>query len=256
MHYFETENINKGEAKMEYEMKAGDIYKHFKGNRYEIVAVAQDCEDGSPQVVYKALYPPYTIYVRPYHEFVEELDKAKYPKAEQKHRFEKETAVAGERKFFGNLPGLGKTEGEASETTKATEPVRIPESVKTAEPARAPETGRSRVIDPNAVSDEKTESTAGARAEQPRLDDRTESGRISVERKVDKNLLLFLNGNTFEEQIAVLKEMRGRISEEMFAVMFASLDFPMPNGDEDSRYNALMKRLETMHEFDGKRFRI
>lgn len=239
MHYFEAENNIKGEAKMEYEMKAGDIYKHFKGNRYEIVAVAQDCEDGSPQVVYKALYPPYTIYVRPYHEFVEELDKTKYPKAEQTHRFEKEQAVAGERKFFGNLPGLGKAEsGEA------------PVAAKTSE------SSRSRVIDPNAVSDAKFESAAEVRTEQPAPDNKTESGRISIERKVDKNLLLFLNGNTFEEQIAVLKEMRGKISEEMFAVMFASLDFPMPNGDEDSRYNALMKRLETMHEFDGKRFRI
>ncbi len=95
---------------MEYEMKAGDIYRHFKGNRYEIVAVAEDCEDGSPQVVYKALYPPYKIYVRPYFDFVEELDRNKYPRAEQKHRFEKEEKTAGERKYFGNLPGLGEDE--------------------------------------------------------------------------------------------------------------------------------------------------
>ena len=208
---------------MEYEMKAGDIYRHFKGNRYEIVAVAEDCEDGSPQVVYKALYPPYKIYVRPYFDFVEELDRNKYPRAEQKHRFEKEEKTAGERKYFGNLPGLG--EDEKTENTIFSEQTESeqPETVK-------PE---------------------------PEKPDRyTESGRISVERKVDQKLLLFLNGNTFEEQIAVLKEMRGKITDEMFAVMFASLDFPMPNGDEEARYSALMKRLETMHEFDGKRFRL
>ena len=217
---------------MEYEMKAGDIYRHFKGNRYEIVAVAEDCEDGSPQVVYKALYPPYKIYVRPYFEFVEELDKNRYPKAEQKHRFEKENSKIGERKFFGNLEGLGeepakKTDPDASETqnTKHEEP-----DLKTAEKPFVQDT--------------------------PKDGRFTEAGRISVERKVDRNLLLFLNGNTFEEQIAVLKEMKGKITDEMFAVMFASLDFPMPNGDEDTRYSALMKRLETMHEFDGKRFRI
>ena len=179
---------------MDYEMKAGDVYKHFKGNRYEIVAVAEDCEDGSLQVVYKALYPPYKIYVRPYADFTERLDPAKYPKAEQTHRFEKEDSVVGDRKFFGNLR----------------------------EPA----------------------------------EEKNETGRISVERKVDQNLLLFLNGDTFDAQIAVLKEMKGKITDEMFAVMFASLDFPMPKGSEDDRYNALMKRLETMHEFDGKRFRL
>ena len=215
---------------MEYEMKAGDIYRHFKGNRYEIVAVAEDCEDGSPQVVYKALYPPYKIYVRPYFEFVEELDKNRYPKAEQKHRFEKENSKIGERKFFGNLEGLGeepdlKTAGE----------------VKTG----------------NENQNERKENVETAVSQDSPKDNRfTEAGRISVERKVDRNLLLFLNGNTFEEQIAVLKEMKGKITDEMFAVMFASLDFPMPNGDEDTRYSALMKRLETMHEFDGKRFRI
>ena len=45
------------------------------------------------------------------------------------------------------------------------------------------------------------------------------------------------------------------LSEEMFAIMFLSLDLPMTPGNEQEHYDALMKRLETMHEFDGKRFR-
>ena len=230
---------------MEYEMKAGDIYRHFKGKRYEIIAVAEDCEDGSPQVVYKALYPPYKIYVRPYFDFVEELDRNKYPRAEQKHRFEKEEKTAGERKYFGNLPGLGE-DGKAGKTILPNQTEKIKSGVEQSEPEQSkPEQLKNDFINAEQTPPE------------PEKPDRyTESGRISVERKVDQKLLLFLNGNTFEEQIAVLKEMHGKITDEMFAVMFASLDFPMPNGDEETRYSALMKRLETMHEFDGKRFRI
>ena len=230
---------------MEYEMKAGDIYRHFKGNRYEIVAVAEDCEDGSPQVVYKALYPPYKIYVRPYFDFVEELDRNKYPRAEQKHRFEKEEKTAGERKYFGNLPGLGEDEKVENTTLSG-------QSISAKSEYEQPE-----LTKPETEQAEPDQFNAEPVKPEPEKPDRyTESGRISVERKVDQKLLLFLNGNTFEEQIAVLKEMHGKITDEMFAVMFASLDFPMPNGDEETRYSALMKRLETMHEFDGKRFRI
>ena len=238
---------------MEYEMKAGDIYRHFKGNRYEIVAVAEDCEDGSPQVVYKARYPPYKIYVRPYFDFVEELDKNKYPRAEQKHRFEKEEKTAGERKYFGNLPGLGDDE-KAGKTILPGQTESVTSGEKQPEYAQfeteQPKYEQSKTVKPE------SEQPEIIKPEPEKPDRYTESGRISVERKVDQKLLLFLNGNTFEEQIAVLKEMRGKITDEMFAVMFASLDFPMPNGDEEARYSALMKRLETMHEFDGKRFRI
>jgi hypothetical protein len=34
-----------------------------------------------------------------------------------------------------------------------------------------------------------------------------------------------------------------------------SMDVPMPEGSKDERYEILLKRLETLNEFDGKRFR-
>ena len=78
---------------------------------------------------------------------------------------------------------------------------------------------------------------------------------IGLEGKIDYNLLRFLSARTYEEQIEILREMEGKITDEMFTVMYVSLDFPMIKGSKEDRYNALMKRLETMSEFDGKRFR-
>lgn len=65
-----------------------EIYRHFKGNFYKIITLARDCDTGEEVVVYQALYGDYGIYVRPLFAFVEVLDKNRYPKAEQIHRFE------------------------------------------------------------------------------------------------------------------------------------------------------------------------
>lgn len=40
-------------------------YRHFKGNEYEVIAIARHSEDESPVVVYRALYGEGGIWVRP-----------------------------------------------------------------------------------------------------------------------------------------------------------------------------------------------
>ena len=67
----------------------GEMYRHFKGNEYQIIAVAEHSEDLSKMVVYKALYGEGKCYVRPLDMFMEEVDMEKYPSATQKYRFEK-----------------------------------------------------------------------------------------------------------------------------------------------------------------------
>lgn len=69
--------------------KEGEIYRHFKGNEYQIITVAEHSEDESQMVVYKAMYGEGKCYVRPLDMFMEEVDREKYPDAPQKYRFEK-----------------------------------------------------------------------------------------------------------------------------------------------------------------------
>lgn len=68
--------------------KAYERYRHFKGNCYQILAIAKHAEDATEQVVYQALYPPFTIYVRPLSLFMSEVDREKYPSVTQRYRFE------------------------------------------------------------------------------------------------------------------------------------------------------------------------
>ncbi len=65
-----------------------EIYRHFKGRFYKIVTLAKDCDSGEDVVVYQAMYGDCGIYVRPLFSFMEVLDRNRYPKADQVHRFE------------------------------------------------------------------------------------------------------------------------------------------------------------------------
>ncbi len=50
------------------------IYKHYKGNLYEVLMTAQHSESGEWMVVYKALYGEKGTWVRPYEMFTEKVD--------------------------------------------------------------------------------------------------------------------------------------------------------------------------------------
>jgi len=50
------------------------LYKHYKGNMYEVYMTAQHSETEEWMVVYKALYGEQGMWVRPYEMFVEKVE--------------------------------------------------------------------------------------------------------------------------------------------------------------------------------------
>ena len=50
------------------------LYRHYKGNLYEVLMTAQHSETEEWMVVYKALYGDEGFWVRPYEMFVEKIE--------------------------------------------------------------------------------------------------------------------------------------------------------------------------------------
>ena len=54
------------------------IYRHFKGNRYEVIGIANHSETMEPMVVYRALYGEGGLWFRPAAMWNEIVDKPNY----------------------------------------------------------------------------------------------------------------------------------------------------------------------------------
>lgn len=211
--------------------KPHEIYKHFKGNLYQIVTIAQHSETGEQLVIYQAMYGDFKTYARPLAMFTSEVDKVKYPEIQQRFRFELQGADA-DRQTRESAAVSG------AQTTTAQDA-----AIWTAQAAT--------------VQDAAT-VVAQAAAKPASVETHPETAHIEAaeeEPALDPLVLEFLDADSYEQKLNILAGLHHRITDEMITTMAIACDIEVNDGETEERYEELKNCLLTMEKFECNRLR-
>lgn len=204
---------------MSFIPKPHEIYKHFKGNLYQIVTIAEHSETGEQLVVYQALYGDFKTYARPLDMFVGRVDKSKYPEVTQEFRFELQGADSGRQREALQENNMQKSTCQEKIPCK----VEVTVQVASSQPVES-------------VSEEAEETQ-------------------SEELQIDPLVLEFLDADTYEQRLNILAALHHRITDEMITTMAISCDVEVVEGDTEVRYDSLKSCLLTREKYECNRLR-
>ena len=202
--------------------KPHEIYKHFKGNLYQIVTIAQHSETGEQLVIYQAMYGDFKTYARPLAMFTSEVDKVKYPEVQQRFRFELQGADADRQTRETDS-------ANGTQTTTAQDAATQTAPTATAQDAAAWAT--STTAQPASVETQPEEPT------------------------LDPLVLEFLDADSYEQKLNILAGLHHRITDEMITTMAIACDIEVNDGETEERYEELKNCLLTMEKFECNRLR-
>lgn len=207
---------------MSFIPKPHEIYKHFKGNLYQITAIAEHTETGETLVVYQAMYGDFKIYARPLAMFMSPVDREKYPDAEQEFRFELQGQEAARQKAERKAALCG----EAISTAESQTPV---------------------------TADSPREAECRSASEQEPVCE--EEAELSEELDLDPLVLEFLDSDSYEQRLNILAGLHHRITDDMITTMAIACDVEINEGDTEERYEALKTCLLTLERYECNRLR-
>lgn len=216
---------------MERIPKPQEIYRHFKGNLYQVITLAKHSETGEEMVVYQALYGDFGIYVRPLSMFVSLVDHEKYPDVKEKYRFT----------LMISVPEPAASEKKRQAAEEKTEPTVFDGNSQMAEekPEPMPLAGTER------IAEEKQQEIAAAelgKEEEP-------------EPALDPLLAAFLDAETMEEKLTHFAAMHAKITQDMLNTVAVSLDFEIEGDDLEKQYEELKNCMLTRKRYEGSRLR-
>lgn len=204
--------------------KPQEMYRHFKGNIYQIRCLARHSETGEMMVVYQAMYDTFQIYVRPLDMFMEEVDRVKYPGTKQRYRFEllqdmDDTSLSDRTHNYVSAENSGQVEATAQADTS--------ERVETSAQSIAPE---------------QTENSVRAAESEEQVN-------------IDPLVMDFLDADTYEQRLNILAALRDRVTDDMINTMAVAVDLEIKEGSIEDRYEELRRCLLTFEKYECNRLR-
>lgn len=203
--------------------KPNEIYQHFKGDLYRVVTLAKHADTGESLVVYQALYGNFEVFVRPLAEFMEKLDREKYPDAQAECRFT----------LLPQIVGQASPQALFAQQDAAVLPV---------PPAEQMEAGNKEAVE-TAEARGNTESAENANA--------AENDGSAL----DPMLLSFLDAGSYEEKLEIFVAMRDRVTDDMLTTMAVSLDIDLAPGELMDRYEELKNCILMLEKYECNRLR-
>ena len=197
-----------------------ELYRHFKGNLYQVVTVATHSETMEEMVVYQALYGDYKYYVRPLEMFMSKVDRDKYPDATQEYRFEKVSSAVS--------------------------------AVKTATEKKVTQNE----VTENEVT--KKDIIREEFRKHPYKESQVMSKSVNEEAEnlnMDPLVIQFLDADLASDKNAILSKLRPTITNDMIDIMAMSLGVVVNEGDVYDRFNDLRTCLTTIEKFESNRLR-
>lgn len=245
-----------------------EIYRHFRGNLYQILTVAQHSETGEEMVVYQALYGDFKTYVRPLAMFMEKTDRIKYPEAGQEYRFERIDKAGMPKKAAERNADAGT---ERKGETAGIEPERKADREAGNGNREEKITGRNgnreeRITEKSGNREERIaeqggNSVGGTTEESGNREGQTDDNGSGQEQpedgivNIDPMVIEFLDASSYEERLNILSGLHHRITDDMINIMSIALDIEVKPGDIETRYAEFRSCLILMERFECNRLR-
>lgn len=248
--------------------KPHEIYKHFKGNLYQVMAVATHTETKEQLVIYQAMYDDFKIYARPLSMFISRVDKEKYPKITQEFRFElqgpdgaRQQAEMGTENARPLSEKIETTQKiypaekiEATEKIKSAEQIEATEKIKPTEKIEVSPRTRAGNLEENLAQN--SAASVEAPINEPWPTQYSDSAAEALEEpQLDPLVLEFLDADTYEERLNILAGLHHRITDDMITTMAIACDVEVPEGELEIRYEGLRNCLLTRDKYECSRLR-
>ncbi|MFV0343278.1 MAG: DUF1653 domain-containing protein [Anaerocolumna sp.] len=222
----------------------GEIYRHFKGNLYQIVSVASHTETGEELVIYQALYGDFGIYARPSAMFMSKVDALKYPEVTANYRFELYKTTGG---VVSSLQGTDNNKDNNIDNNK--------DNNKDNNISNKTDSVLENQDSQNADSQNADNQNADNQNQDNVIQGRNTIEEFPGEVSIHPILLAFLDTTSFREKLEIVRGHRNDLSDKLINDMAMSIDCTVMDGDMEDRVSSLIYCLQTRIRFEARRLR-
>ena len=209
--------IKNQEVYMREEPREYQVYKHFKGDYYQVITVAKHSETGEKLVIYRSLFTGDKVCARPLDMFLSEVDHEKYPDVKQKWR-------------FALVTGTGKSASASGEKQEGSREA-------------AEKTDTDADTGAESIDDEEKQDDADA-------EDKNENSEDTM-----AFLDEFLDADTYEKKLDVFTGMWKKLNEENIDNVALVMDIELRGETLEEKYKEILNCLKMKAKYETSRLR-